>query len=366
MSKQIVVIKGISRYEVLRYAADLMAEEWERMGYEVIVVDLCDPGNMYIPTGDNVAFYFSIQGMLLDDESFLPQLHAPYVAWYMDAPIYHSARIRNASLYPDVYQLFVANNYVDYVQRLYNPRGTVRFLPHGGFKASRIVDIKDRTIDIFCPGSYQPSKDTIAEISSLPQVYSQMFYEAVDIMKNSECTSPSQAVMEYFGHIGFEVNGEERLALEPVIQLIDTYYRRLVREQLITQLTAMDRELTVTGNGWDRLDIPGRGNIHETARDGMDIREVTDIIGSSNYCLNSIPCYINGTHERIYTSILNNTKCITPNNEYIGGTLNNRVITFDNRANVNINNTKIISGYETDIFSWEYRARCIINDILGL
>ena len=98
--KKILVIRGISAYDVLGRAADEICEGFRKCGYQVDMIGATDPGadDRFIEClehRDQYAFYFSIQAILWNLESEnLPELaEMKRVGWIVDDPVYHQKRI---------------------------------------------------------------------------------------------------------------------------------------------------------------------------------------------------------------------------------------------------------------------------------
>ena len=101
--KKILVIRGISAYDVLGRAADEICEGFRKCGYQVDMIGATDPGadDRFIEClehRDQYAFYFSIQAILWNLESEnLPELaEMKRVGWIVDDPVYHQKRIWEA------------------------------------------------------------------------------------------------------------------------------------------------------------------------------------------------------------------------------------------------------------------------------
>lgn len=153
--KKILVIRGISAYDVLGRAADEICEGFRKCGYQVDMIGATDPGadDRFIEClehRDQYAFYFSIQAILWNLESEnLPELaEMKRVGWIVDDPVYHQKRIWG-SLGTNARLLMVRDSHAAQLREEFSKFERVETLYHGGFLPEGRVPYHKKDIALF-------------------------------------------------------------------------------------------------------------------------------------------------------------------------------------------------------------------------
>lgn len=316
MGGKILVLKGASQYGVLRYAADLLIKEWRKIGLEAEVIDLLHEDKISKSRFENVRFIFSLQALLLNNEAFVRDCTDLYLGWIVDTPAKHKPRIEGGKERENIHIVCIDQTHADYINKYYRPKGYSYYMPHGGFTAIHTTEYADREIEVFCPGSFAPYSAVEEKIEKLPEVFRNICYEAISLIMENQDLSPQEAVLAYLDAVGVGCNEEEALELEFVYQHVEDYMRNCCREKLVCELAENDIKVTVTGKGWERLQCSKPENIVVLSEEGIEIQEAVEYIAKSKVCLNLLPSYPQGLHERLLTAMLNHTICVAVYNHY--------------------------------------------------
>lgn len=385
---KILVFKGYSRYNVLRYATDVICNEWNKMGYQVEVIDLCDNQDLNLifnKLKDNYIMIFSMQCLLFDfknsdNSSFLEHIQSKYIGWIFDHPIYHRDRINSAKEIENLFITCIDRRHLEYIEENYKIKDKVHYLPHGGFVAKKKIEYSEKSIEIFSPGSYINSEDTLILIQGLPKSFALIAKQAIDYIIEDSDISPEKALYKCFESINFSYTYDDVIELEWLIELIDTYIRAYYREKVIKELINSGFKVTVTGKGWNEFQSYNKENIIVISEEGLDITEVVELIANSKICLNIAPSLTRGMHERLLTAMINKSVCVTPYNNYLSKYFTDEEsILYIKLSEISkiINDIKNIlnndelgrkisnKAYELTVnrHSWEYRAHELINFI---
>ena len=319
MSENIIVLKGQSRYNVLRIAADYMIESFRKRGFNVLEFDLTIEGIIpeFIQTVSTTSciLLFSFQALLFDlcltdDKPFLNTLNFPIFGHIVDHPIYHSLRLSSIEG-ANIYLGCIDSSHVDYVKKYYSNIKHVTYLPHGGFNPNTIIPYNERTIDLFFPCSYAEPNEIMNQINKLPEVYQNMCKIIIKNMLNNPLLNLQDALYEYLDSVHFVYENDEFTLIMDIMSVVDEYIRAYSRDNCIQCLLENNIMVTVSGNGWSKFKSEYKYNLNIIDSSGIDFTNVLDIMANSKMVLNHIATHQNGTHERIFSSMLCGAICLT-------------------------------------------------------
>ena len=318
--KKILVIRGISAYDVLGRAADEICEGVRKCGYQVDMIGATDPGadDRFIEClehRDQYAFYFSIQAILWNLESEnLPELaEMKRVGWIVDDPVYHQKRIWG-SLGTNARLLMVRDSHAAQLREEFSKFERVETLYHGGFLPEGWVPYHKKDITLFFPGTYKPLRDSESRIDAIPGVFGTIAKQVMPrIVGEHLASSWTEEVRNYLREIGFEYSEDEFFAMQKVLEPLDQYQRDYMRQSIIETLLTNGLKVAVVGAGWDAYDGAGRENLEILSSEGVDITEVIKLMQRSRIVINNTNI-LDGMHERIFTAMLAGAVCVT--NEY--------------------------------------------------
>ncbi len=95
--------------------------------------------------------------------------------------------------------------------------------------------------------------------------------------------------------------------------LVQNYLRAYSRIYLLTKLIESGLNITICGNDWDDFAKKYK-NINYIGP--LDIEENIDLINNAKVLINSSPTLRNGSHERVFTGMLNNTVLFSDRSRY--------------------------------------------------
>lgn len=313
--KKILVIRGISAYDVLGRAADEICEGFRKCGYQVDMIGATEPGadDRFIEClehRDQYAFYFSIQAILWNLESEnLPELaEMKRVGWIVDDPVYHQKRIWG-SLGTNARLLMVRDSHAAQLREEFSKFERVETLYHGGFLPEGRVPYHKKDIALFFPGTYKPLRDSESRIDAIPGVFGTIAKQVMPrIVGEHLASSWTEEVRNYLREIGFEYSEDEFFAMQKVLEPLDQYQRDYMRQSIIETLLTNGLKVAVVGAGWDAYDGAGRENLEILSSEGVDITEVIKLMQRSRIVINNTNI-LDGMHERIFTAMLAGAVC---------------------------------------------------------
>lgn len=314
---KVLVVRGVSAYDVLGRAADEISKGFKNCGYEVDMIDAAaeHAAEALAAVGERVgeyAFYFSMQALFWNME----QRELPWVqklrrvGWIVDDPIYHVPRLEGTTG-RDAHLLTIQTEHAERARRQYPQIDEVRVLYHGGFCSTDMPEWKKKDIDVFFSGTYVSIREAEKGIGQLNDVFRRIAETLKDglIGKNADCVW-SEAVRDYLRKISFDVTEEEFRDILEVLSPLEMYQRAWVRTKMIGELLKSGIQVSVAGNGWEKYEGEGKENLHIIAAEGIPIDETVRLMGRAKivlHCMN----FFSGMHERIFTAMLANAVCVS-------------------------------------------------------
>ena len=330
----ILVLKGASRYNVLRVAVDNIAQGFREKGYQVEILDLLDNDDMEKVQDKmllgSYAFIFSCQALFFDGDNiegtpFIEYISSPYIAWIVDDLLYHVERIQN-QVFDHTYLFFVDEEMPKIASKMYPQLKNLASLLHGGFKGKEERVEKD--IDVLLPGSLGKEPVFDAFIPNPMPIEKLLAEQTIKQLDIAPTLSVRKALELVLNRLGEELTGDLLQELYNVIAYVDSYIRYQCRYQIMETLLKNNIKLYVVGNGSNELLEKYKENI--TVCGGRDIKEVVGLMQRSKIVLNPVPnVFYKGSHERVFTAMLNKSICFTPYSEYVDDLLGDRVKFID-------------------------------------
>ena len=329
----ILVLKGASRYNVLRVAADNIAQGFREKGYQVEILDLLDDGDMEKAQDkmlmESYAFIFSLQALYFNVNSiggrpFVENINAPYIAWIVDDLVDHVDRIQN-QVFDHTYLFFVDVEMSKIASKMYPQLKNLGSLLHGGFTGKEDAE---KDIDVLLPGSLGKEPVFDAFVPNPMPIEKLLAEETIKQLNVTPTLSVRKALELVLNRLGEELSGDLLQELHNVITYVDSYIRYQCRYRIIEALLKNNIKLYVVGNGRNELLEKYKENI--TICDGRDIKDVVALMQRSKIVLNPVPnVFYKGSHERVFTAMLNKSICFTPYSEYEDALLGDRINYID-------------------------------------
>ena len=313
---RVLLIKGVSRYDVLRDFIDAVGEAFRARDIEPVVLD-----STPLKTHDEIfralkgvgpvdmAFTFYIFGHYVDPQrrTLGEIIGAPVVVQYVDYPLSLREALDNTDSATAI--LTVDPSHGEAIQKLYGPRrfAHLGFNPHAGtgeafaLPASAAQFAAERPIPIFFSGTYYrpvdpPWKDFPANIR-------RVFDEAADYAVSQEFVPALDALDATLKRMGLDPNLPDP-SIRQVRFLADKVHewvRALRRYRFFEAAAKVGLPLTVTGSGYDD-DLPRFPNIDYRGICGF--HDAIRLMQQSRMVININANFGRGSHERPFTAML--------------------------------------------------------------
>jgi len=313
---RVLLIKGVSRYDVLRDFTDAVAAAFQERDIEPVVLDTAS-----LKTHDEIhealkavgpvdlAFTFYILGHYVDPQrrTLSELIGAPVVIQYVDYPLSLLEALENTDSSSAI--LTVDPSHAEAILKLYGPErfAHVGFSPHAGtgepfaLPASTAAFAEQRPIHILFSGTYYrpidpPWKDFPANIQ-------RAFAEAADYATSQEFVPALDALDATLKRMGLDPNLPDP-SIRQVRLLADKVHewvRALRRYRFFETAAKVGLPLTVTGAGYDD-DLPRFPNIDYRGTCGF--HDAIQLMQQSRMVININANFGRGSHERPFTAML--------------------------------------------------------------
>lgn len=315
--KKVLVLKGQSAYNVLRYATDKICEGFRNCGYETDVIDTEQEGAderilECLAKREEYEFYFSMQALLWNlEKEQLPQLQEiKRVGWIVDAPVYHSARLL-LSTGKDAHVLTIQHSHADTIRREYPYFEQVETLYHGGFTGEREPDYSEKDIDVFFSGTYVSLEEAEKAVDEVEGIFGTLAKKVKQRLNASNMADTwENELKKLLAELQFEISDSEYQAMIEVLYPLDQYQRSYMRKRMVECIVERGIMLSVVGSGWENYNGAGKEYLQILSKEGVDITEVVKLMQRSRIVLNNIN-FMDGMHERIFTAMLAKAVCLT-------------------------------------------------------
>ena len=352
--KKILVIKGESKYGVLRRATDHIVEGFIDKGYDVDLLDLdktVDFERMKQDIYKEYSFIFSCQAICFNvlskskNDTLLNRLSSPYIGWIFDDVMMHMDRVKNAK-YDHVSLMSIDEASIDTVKLMYPDTKNIFFLPHGGFETPVKQTKKD--IDVLFPGNFT-REIQLSELQCINPVEKKIAEEIVELLDATPVISPRTALYRVLEMYDIEITSDILLAFTNVLMFLNRMIHANWRRKMLLSLLDANINVLVVGDGYDELFDKYPSNLRYAG--GLDVDEMMTYMSRTKVVINPLyPVLERGFHERIFSAMLARAVVFTPVSDFLYEQLGDRVnyISLNNLQDMNERVIKAIDEYETE------------------
>lgn len=258
--------------------------------------------------------------ILNDGRPLYDAANTTLLAVYVDHPTYHmSSLIENIKNFLCCFNDKEHVNYINEV--LPNHHKIAFFLPHGGLTKSideknQIRNIeeykKQKSIDIVFAGTYlgNISKKWEEINVDFPRY---ILDEISNLMIYDDYLSIHQSFKTVLEKYNLKFSTIGKIQLANLYQMVQGYIRSYSRIMLIKELAKSGIKITICGNGWENF-VKEYKNINYIG--ALDIQDNLELIKKAKVLVNVTPTLRNGSHERVFTGMLNNTVIFSDKSSY--------------------------------------------------
>lgn len=314
--KKVVLLKGQSNYNVLRYWIDALAKGFEKIGVETIILDISNSINQQIITTlqMDVDAIISFNGILTEQKEVLDKvIKAPYIYLLIDHPIDHIGRIQNLrdGDILTIMDRYDVNNIATFgynVENLY-------MLPHAAIELS--IEPSEKTIDILVSGSYSDKSNYTEYINGQSPVIRAICEEVIENCLADSNRYYIDEFIEAFKKRGVSI--ELRLHKTPefikMVHEIGRYIYSINRLKVVTALAVEGLNIDIYGKNWSTSPIATYPNvrIHEP----VNYWQTQELMRKSKIVMSFQALLRDGTHERVFAGMAARSVVVTNETPYL-------------------------------------------------
>lgn len=322
----IALLTNYNQYESKRYFSAKLAEAFNRVGIETSLIDYSTIEQQQMDfiracKPQETIFTCSFNSLIPSDEGkyIADYTGVPHVAFLVD-PAY-----RSRELFKSKYTIITCVDHFDCEYVKSNHFDRVFFWPHAVEKELEPDVNQKKTYDVVFLGSCY-DHDTLREFwrQKMSTAETKTIEDAIDIVLSDNITPLYNSVEKAIKNN--KINFKDKEDLEKKIffygYYVDNYMRGKDRTELI--LSIKNANVHVFGDACWRLEQPILGWNHSlrrmknvTIHPAVTFEQSLEILKQSKICLNSMPFFKNGTHERIFTGLACGALPITSDNLWV-------------------------------------------------
>lgn len=303
-------------YDSYLYFADSLAKALKNAGHTVEIFSAqrepMEAMERFVGRSFDGIFDFNseLPRLKMDNGSyFLNQIHAPFYDIILDHPLYHHDSLKQAIT--DFHVLCLDKNHRDYIQTCYPHISSVQVFPMTGEDIARAdTSYPDKQIDVLFSGTYTNYREVEASIDTCPDFLGRLTKKLIAMMQEDFSLTQEDALYALLPSLEEAEIIEETFPLHmQACFLCDTWLRAFKRETLLLHLAKEEIPLTLCGNGWRKSPLASFPQVNII--DDTSFYDTFSLFRQAKITLNLLPEFKNGTHDRIYSAMLNHSLCLT-------------------------------------------------------
>lgn len=331
--KKIVLFKG--DIETTAYFSEQMEKTFLREGYETFFYDYKNVSAsvrkllLFIERGCTAVVTFNYHGLCGDSEVIYDENKKEYIWDAFDIPCINIA-VDHPFYYHRFFQVLpkhymhisIDRNHERYMEGYFPEIKRGPFLPLAGtslFPKGDYKPIGKRSMDIVFTGNYVPPQNFNVYIERAGEEYTNFYMGILEELKAYPSRLLEDVAEEHLKReIPEATHDEIRETLGNMI-FLDMYIRFYFRGEAVRLLAEAGFPVYVYGSGWEELECAKKENI--LIGGSLDSLGCLQKISEGKLSLNVMPWFKEGTHDRIFNSMLNGAVCLTDSSRYLDGFL---------------------------------------------
>ena len=315
--------------ESFNFFADQLDREFRARGHETFILDLDNPPAedlhsysrfaKFITLGVDVAVCYD--AMCIRDQTLVNiwnQLGTLVVDIFMDPPLRFHPSLEHT---PEKYFLFCCDReHVEYVKKYFKKEiAHVDFMPHVGKvpkKEDSRIPYKKRKYDILFCGTYYRPEEQMANIKKFSPENMDFYEKALENLKKNSKLSVAQGILFTINEFGWNVPEDTLKSILNISNYVDWAIRMYQRGRVVTALAESGLELYLLGRGWENHSSAELPNVHRI-NDRIPYGETLAYMADARINLNVMPGFKDGTHDRIFNTLLQRSVPLTDTSLWI-------------------------------------------------
>lgn len=326
------------KVETLSYFSLAIKEELEKKGFSCFVFEFEKEFESFMKLTwfadeESCLFTFNFIGLSgeevfegKDGRTFWEERGVACVNYLVDHPAYYQQPM-SGRLPKRYVQFCVDKEHERYTKRFFPKVKYSAFLPLAGSRCKRPLPYEEREIKVMFAGNYTPLETFTPYINRLGESEAAFYREIL----NHFITCPDTPLgegLEFFFRRDFPEIKEREMRDAVVNSLfIDLYIRFYFRGLVIKTLAESGIPVDVYGSGWELLPCEGKENI--LIHGAQKTEGCLQAMGQAQISLNCMPWFKEGSHDRIYSSMLCGAVAVTDKSRYLTEKIKTEAVFYD-------------------------------------
>ena len=241
----------------------------------------------------------------------------------VDHPLYYHKYLEKK--HPGMTVFCLDRQHVAFIKEFY-PWNEVHFLPTAGnlllrdpgeaASKERLIPYRERKYDVVFIGNYAPLPDLAKHFPMQSKEYIDYYYRIIDDMIAHTDLSLHEALIKNLREEIGELSTEDLKTGMVSMVFLDLYVRTYFRAKAVCALAEAGIKVHLFGKDWDKLICAKRENLIWCGGQ-VDSAECVRAVQNGRICLNVMPWFKDGVHDRIFTAMLNGSVALTDDSIYL-------------------------------------------------
>lgn len=316
--KRILFIKGTSSYDLARIFADAYIDAFRKKAITVDILDVkhedLNKQIAFFKTQDYDLVISSNSSLLAERNAYLKNPDTLCWSILIGHPYYHHQRLLD-NKHNQVVSC-VDHAHMRYLRKYYPHINYTCFLPHGGnVPPVSPKNFHEREITVVLLGSYTDPRVLNKNMNQYPDLLKLISEQIIE----SYCTTYSNTLEDlfayYFNEYQLNFSNEDFASVLSSLVNVDLYIRSKNRERISNTLVSNNITVDIFGSGWENFQCSNPENLRYHG--AIPYTEAVEKMCNAKIVLNPLPLFTNGSHERVFTSMLCGAVCISERNNYL-------------------------------------------------
>ncbi len=355
----ILVYQGAFQYDVVNCFAEELAQEFGELGHSTTLYDIRRQTNfeefIKVLIEKNIELIISFNGIQAVEietmKKLIDKLDIIMGIVLVDHPFEHWQRIQMEKgkntficMYDEGY-LHIVEDYID-------NEIPIAQLCHAGIKVD--TSTNEKVYDVVMAGTIPELQETIPELEVMPEgilkdIGKELYNRAIQ-----DYSVPLDILLDYIikdkgiNREIFKENTDFQEALAYIYLLVDVQIRNIMRHKVLQTMLEAGIKVDLFGN-CKVEQFKQFSNF--TYHGSIEYKQLLQEISNSKILVNDVKAFINGSHERILSTMINKTLVLSNKNTYCNNDYIDQesIVYYDvNNLETLVNQIKYYLGHEAD------------------
>ncbi len=314
--------------ESFNYFTDEIAKELNRRGHDTFILDLLHPRT----PGHSMEEFMRFCGQRADaiicfnrvgihNENYIDlwnTMDTCALHILMDHPLWMHPSMEH---HPRKYIQFCPDEeHVAYVKRYFPNVEHVEFLAHAGTPDDQpVIPYADKKYDILFSASYFTPEDRLSQLEQIYPRDSFLYAVCVEIGEDQIAHTQKpliRSVLDILAAHNMPLSDSGVKTIMRSLTSVNWMVRMYYRGKAVEALVNAGLPVHIIGKGWHSHPCAGAPNLHILA-DRIDLADTFAYMRDARINLNVMPWFKEGTHDRIFNTMLRHSICLTDSSTWI-------------------------------------------------